>query len=91
MVLRLKDDDPEPPYPLPWEDAEGVLCACDCELGSKKTLDFLDFYWPSSFSLMYLALSATDTPAQVLIPICFSPSHGIFPQRCLLARVYEPV
>ena len=42
MVLRLKDDDPEPPYPLPWEDAEGVLC--DCELGSKKPLDFFDLY-----------------------------------------------
>ena len=88
MVLRLKDDDPEPPYPLPWEDAEGVLC--DCELGSKKPLDFFDLYWASS-SLMYLALSAADTAGQVLIPICLSPSHGLFPQRCFLARVYEPV
>ena len=44
MVLRLKDDDPVPPcpYPLPWEDAEGVLC--DCELGSKKSLDFFVLY-----------------------------------------------
>ena len=88
MVLRLKDDDPEPPNPLPWEDAEGVLC--DCE-PSKKPLDFFYWYWASSSSLMYLALSAVDTAAQVLIPICFSPSHGLFPQRCLLARVYEPV
>ena len=91
MVLRLKDDDPVPPcpYPLPWEDAEGVLC--DCELGSKKPLDFFDLCWASSSSLMYLALSAVDTAVQVLIPICFSPSHVLFPQRCLLARVYEPV
>ena len=88
MVLRRKDDDPEPPcpYPLPWEDAEGVLC----EL-SKKPLDLFAFYWASSSSFMYLALSAADTPLQVLIPICLSPSHGLFPQRCLLARVYEPV
>ena len=30
MVLRLKEvfGDPMLPYPLPWEDAEGVLCAC---------------------------------------------------------------
>ena len=41
MVLRLKDDDLEPPYPLPWEDAEGVLC--DCE-PSKKPLDLFDWY-----------------------------------------------
>ena len=89
MVLRLKDDDPVPPYSLPWEDAEGVLC--DCELGSKKPLDLFVLYWASSSSFMYLALSAVDTLSQVLIPICFSPSHGLFPQRCLLARVYEPV
>lgn len=44
MVLRLKPDDPVPPYPLPWEDAEGVLCACDYELGSKKPLDFFYLY-----------------------------------------------
>ena len=91
MVLCLKDDDPVSPcpYPLPWEDAEGVLC--DCELGSKKPLDLFVLYWASSSSFMYLALSVVDTAAQVLIPICFSPSHGLFPQRCLLARVYEPV
>ena len=93
MVLHLKEKfgDPVPPYPLPWEDAEGVLCACDCELGSKKPFDLLDLYWASSSSLMYLALSAADTAGQVLIPICLSPSHGFFPQRCLLARVYESV
>ena len=51
MVLRLKAGDPMPPYPLPWEDVEGVPCACDCELGSKKPLDFLDLYWASSSSL----------------------------------------
>ena len=91
MVLRLKDDDPVPPcpYPLPWEDAEGVLC--DGKIGSKKPLDLFVLYWASSSSFMYLALSAVDTAAQVLIPICFSPSHGLFPQRCLLAQVYEPV
>ena len=91
MVLRLKDDDPVPPcpYPLPWEDAEGVLC--DGEIGSKKPLDLFVLYWASSSSFMYLALSDVDTLSQVLIPICFSPSHGLFPQRCLLARVYEPV
>ena len=89
MVLCLKAGDPVPPYPLPWEDAEGVLC--DCELGSKKPLDLFDLYWASSSSLMYLALSAADTTVQVLIPICLSPSHGLFPQRCLLTRVYEPV
>ena len=77
MVLRLKADDPVPPYPLPWEDAEGFLC--DCELGSKKPLDFFYLYWASSSSLMYLALSAADTAEQVLIPICLSPSHGLFP------------
>ena len=93
MVLRLKEmfGDLVSPYPLPWEDAEGVLCACDCEVGSKKPFDFLDLYWASSSSLMYLALSAADRLVQVLIPICLSPSHGIFPQRCFLARVYEPV
>ena len=89
MVLRLKPGDLVPPYPLPWEDAKGVLC--DCELGSKKPLDFFDLYWASSSSLMYLALSAVDTAGQVLILICLSPSHGLFPQRCLLARVYELV
>ena len=91
MVLRLKADDPVPPYPLPWEDAEGVLCACGCELGSKKPLDFLDLYWASFSSLMYLALSAADTLVQVLIPICLSPTHGLSLQRCFLVLVYEPV
>ena len=91
MVLRLKLGHPVPPYPLPWEDAEGVLCACDCELGSNKPFDFLDLCWASSSSLMYLALFATDTPIQVLIHVCLFPSHGIFPQRCFLAWVYEPV
>ena len=89
MLLRLKLGDLVPPYPLPWEDAEGVLC--DCKLHSKKPFDFLDLYWASSSSLMYLALSAADTPVQVLIPICLSPSHGLFLQRCFLARLYEPV
>ena len=91
MVLCRKADDHVPLYPLPWEDAEGVLCACDCELGSKKPLDFLDLYCAFSSFVMYLALSAADTVGQVLIPICLSPSHGLFPQRCFLAWVYEPI
>lgn len=78
MLLCLKPGDPVPPYPLPWEDVKGVLCACDCEFDSKKPFDSLDFYWASSSSLIYLALSVADTLEQVLIPICLSPSHGLF-------------
>ena len=74
-----------PPYPLPWEDVDGVLCACDYDLCSKKPFDFLDLYSASSSSLVYLALYLADALAQVLIPIGLSSSHGVFPQRCLLA------
>lgn len=90
MVLRLKEMFVSMlPYPLPWEDANEDICACDCELCSKKSFDLLDLYWASSSSLMYLALCVADTLTQALIPICSSPSHGLFSQRFLLARVYE--
>ncbi len=89
MVLCLKEMFvPVPPYPLPWEDVDGVLCACDCGLCSKTPFDLLDLYRASSSPLIYLALCVADTITQALIPICLSPSHGLFPQRCLLARVY---